>query len=451
MRKRWKPEEIALLCDLYDIMTMPELAVRFGVTQEAIKSQIGDLQLKRQCKGIDYVRFPGSAKPCEVLLISELYPKMPAYKLVKFLPGRDVRFVTRTVFKHQVHRDDEQSAKVNKKNRGRFKKGQRSWNEGTHYKAGGRSAETRFVPGQAPPNVLPPFTTIQRADKKGKAFMMIKVPGIGMVFLNRWTWEQAHGQIPPQMLVCHLDGNPLNCDITNLVLRTRAENAKLTGTNNRNNEYRSKKLSLIAVTKRIENARALPGDSDLYYALRRWVEDHEAERAAEVERKKAQVAAARKAKIKKVKAAPGKVKPPKVVDQLATDQAKAEKEAAKARRIEEREAAKAKREAEKEAAKAAKNSDRDAARRKREAEEAVEKQQRDIENEVRKQVRRNQERTKARRIIEDGVRKIDTSMGRTAAASWLRFEIDKKTIKMVKPANVEAFKAKHPTAKQLFD
>jgi hypothetical protein len=448
MRKRWKPEDIALLCDLYDIMTMPELAVRFGVTHEAIKSQIGDLQLKRQCKGIDYVRFPGSAKPCEVLLISELYPKMPAYKLVKFLPGRDVRFVTRTVFKHQVHRDDEQSAKVNKKNRGRFKKGQKSWNEGTHYKAGGRSAETRFVPGQAPPNVLPPFTTIQRADKKGKAFMMIKVPGIGMVFLNRWTWEQAHGQIPPpKMLVCHLDGNPLNCDITNLVLRTRAENARLTGTNNRNNEYRSKKLSLIAVTKRIENAKALPGDSDLYYALRRWVEDHEANRAIEVEKKKAKVTSTRKAKIKQVKAAPEKVKPPKIVKVVAETKVKADKSASKAeadqRRLEARAA--------KESAAAERKLAAEKAKRQRVAEDADEQARKAIETDIRKQVKRNQERTKARRIIEDGVRKIDTSMGRTAAASWLRFEIDKKTIKMVKPANVEAFKAKHPNAKQLFN
>lgn len=447
MRHKWTWEEIALLIDLYDIMSMPELAVRFGVTQEAIKSQIGNLELKRHCTGIDYVRFPGSAKPCEVLLIAALYPVMPAYKLVKYLPGRDVRFVTRTVFKNQVQRDETQTAKVNKKNRGRFKKGQRSWNEGTHYTAGGRSAETRFSPGQTPANALPAFTTVQRADKKGKPFMMIKVPGQGMKFLNRWTWEQAKGPIPQGMMVCHIDGNPLNCDISNLALRTRAENAKLTGTNNRNNDYRSAKLRLIAVEKRIANAKPLIGDFELQTALKAWIEEHEAQIEQDIQRKKAAVKAARKSKIKRVKAAPDKVKPPKVVDKIAKEEAKAKQDAAKALRLAEREAALAKRDAEKQAAKAA----REAERQKRIAAEAQEKLERDKENKVRKEIRRNQERQKAQRLIQDGQRKVDTTTGKQAAETWLRFEIDRKTIKFVKPSNKEAFMAKHPTARQLFN
>lgn len=414
MRKTWTKEEHDLLTDLYDVIEMKRLAELFGVSHESIKSQISNLGLKRRCAEADYVRFPGSAKPCEILLISELYPLMPAYKIVKYLPGRDVKFVTRTVHKHQVSRTAEQSTKITRKNRGRFKKGNKSWNEGTHVVAGGRSAETRFVPGQKPANALPEFAIVPRVNKEGKPFLMIKIEGQGMKHLNRWTWEQKNGTIPEGMLVCHLDGDPKNCDITNLVLRTRAENARIAGFASAKNEMRIAKRRLSAVEKRIENARALPGDDALYQALKVWIAEAEEARDAKIKEAKSKMKTTRKAKIKKIKAAPEAVKPPKVIAPPKVVAPPKEKPVSK--------------------------------RKKKIADADLQRQKEELAA-IKHQIKMERERGKVKRILEEE-KPIDTSVGREIETR-LRFEINHKTIMFVKPHKKEEFLKKYPNAKQL--
>lgn len=47
------------------------------------------------------------------------------------------------------------------------------------------------------------------------------------VSYHRWVWEQAHGPIPPGMIVHHVDGDRRNNDLGNLRLMTHAEHARL--------------------------------------------------------------------------------------------------------------------------------------------------------------------------------------------------------------------------------
>lgn len=44
---------------------------------------------------------------------------------------------------------------------------------------------------------------------------------------NRYVWEQANGKLPDGYKITHLDGNPQNCNIENLLAVSEAENMKL--------------------------------------------------------------------------------------------------------------------------------------------------------------------------------------------------------------------------------
>jgi hypothetical protein len=46
--------------------------------------------------------------------------------------------------------------------------------------------------------------------------------------LHRAVWEENNGPIPPGMIVSFRDNDRLNCDIDNLMLITKGENAALT-------------------------------------------------------------------------------------------------------------------------------------------------------------------------------------------------------------------------------
>ena len=43
----------------------------------------------------------------------------------------------------------------------------------------------------------------------------------------RWVWEQHHGEIPKGMIITFKDNNPINCDISNLLLIPRSEFSRL--------------------------------------------------------------------------------------------------------------------------------------------------------------------------------------------------------------------------------
>lgn len=91
--------------------------------------------------------------------------------------------------------------------------------------------ETQFKSGQQPANYCP----IGTVKKDTEGFLRIKVrdrlPGEATGFgctkvwplLNRYTWEQHHGPIPPSHSVVFKDGNRDNCDIANLECIHRSE------------------------------------------------------------------------------------------------------------------------------------------------------------------------------------------------------------------------------------
>ena len=107
-----------------------------------------------------------------------------------------------------------------------FQKGHEPFNKGKSYKAGGRSAETRFMKGHLPHNTKHDHCITVRTDNRGMPYKMIRLSRAKWVFLSRHVWELVHGEIPKGCIVTFKDKDPLNCEINNLELITRAENAR---------------------------------------------------------------------------------------------------------------------------------------------------------------------------------------------------------------------------------
>lgn len=125
----------------------------------------------------------------------------------------------------------------------RFQKGIVPWNKGTHFCAGGRSAETRFKKGQirgaaarryrpvgtitvrhdSPPKRLKGRKRKDRNQPWGKQRRWIKFKDSGppqycWIPYARYIWQQKHGPVPKGFFVVHKDDDQMNDVIENLTL-----------------------------------------------------------------------------------------------------------------------------------------------------------------------------------------------------------------------------------------
>lgn len=81
------------------------------------------------------------------------------------------------------------------------------------------------------------------------------------ISLAQYLWEKVHGRpVPPGYIVAHADGKTMNDDPSNLVLRSRAEQARL-AVRSCDQEKRGRKISKtkkenFAIAKRMQEAMA---------------------------------------------------------------------------------------------------------------------------------------------------------------------------------------------------
>lgn len=110
----------------------------------------------------------------------------------------------------------------------RFRPGNKPWNKGTHFKAGGRSEEARFQPGNRSGRALEIYQPIgaERLSKEG--YLQRKVND-ALPRQSRWRavhlllWESVHGPLPEGCVVIFRDGDKRHITQDNLECVTRAE------------------------------------------------------------------------------------------------------------------------------------------------------------------------------------------------------------------------------------
>lgn len=107
----------------------------------------------------------------------------------------------------------------------RFPPGHVPWNAGKHYVAGGRSAQTRFKPGQVSARWDPQVYCVGalRVNADGGLDIKLRPGGRSWVAMSRWVWESERGPIPKGTLVRTINGDPHDARIENLRLATRRE------------------------------------------------------------------------------------------------------------------------------------------------------------------------------------------------------------------------------------
>ena len=86
------------------------------------------------------------------------------------------------------------------------------------------SIRTEFAKGLRPHNARPAGTVYMRLDH-GRPVMMISVERGKPKRYAQHVWREANGEIPKGSFVTFSDGNSMNCELSNLKLITRGENA----------------------------------------------------------------------------------------------------------------------------------------------------------------------------------------------------------------------------------
>jgi len=85
-------------------------------------------------------------------------------------------------------------------------------------------APTMFKKGNKPHNTKPIGAINIRLDTQGRPYQYIKIKDSHWELLQRHVWTKANGEIPRGSVVIFLDGNYLNCELSNLQVITRREN-----------------------------------------------------------------------------------------------------------------------------------------------------------------------------------------------------------------------------------
>ena len=108
-----------------------------------------------------------------------------------------------------------------------FKPGHTPHNKGKQISAEiyEKVAPTMFKKGNKPHNTKPNGTINIRADTQGRLYQYIKIKDSHWELLQRQVWTQANGEIPKGSVVNFIDGNFMNCELSNLQLKTRGEMA----------------------------------------------------------------------------------------------------------------------------------------------------------------------------------------------------------------------------------
>jgi hypothetical protein len=181
----------------------------------------------------------------ELATLRKLYPHQRTADIAELL-GIDLQLVYRRASllglrKSEAFAASDKSGRIFKGGtlgqKTQFTPGQKPWNTGTHYVAGGRSAETRFKKGQmsgAAQRKYVPIGTL-RISKDG--YLERKVTDDPTLMSSRrWTpvhrlvWQAAHGPIPAGHIVVYRPGmkTTVEAEITTdrLECISRAENAR---------------------------------------------------------------------------------------------------------------------------------------------------------------------------------------------------------------------------------
>jgi hypothetical protein len=131
-----------------------------------------------------------------------------------------------------------------------FKPGHTPYNKGKKMPAETyeKVKKAMFKQGHKPANTKPVGTINVRADSSGRFYQYVKIKDSHWELLQRHVWTQANGEIPAGCVINFIDGNYLNCELSNLQVKTRGEMAIM----NSIHRYPAEVRDLIKLTNKLK-------------------------------------------------------------------------------------------------------------------------------------------------------------------------------------------------------
>lgn len=227
MKRVWNEEKDNLLRRHYPKRDLDWVAQRIGVSRGAVKARAQVLGIQRKV----HKREPWTDR--QLAYLRKHYADMRAEDIAKKV-RHTIGSVWRTASKLGLKKSPEFLAQwghlvasTEGARRNQFAKGHVSHNKGKSIEEfmseeGIRnSSRTRFKAGHRPHNTRDVGTDCTHAD----GYVYLKTED-GPVLKHRYVWEQHNGEVPEGYVIAFIDGNRQNCDISNLTLMSREENAR---------------------------------------------------------------------------------------------------------------------------------------------------------------------------------------------------------------------------------
>jgi hypothetical protein len=256
MKRVITPEKESYILENYLKQSKKSIATTLGIDKGVLARF---LKAKNLNVPIDIVkRFKSQAlsKPYTAVEHAHIiaHIKTKSIKQIAFEMGRSA-----TTLQKEVHKMGLTHIIEVKKTQSYFKKGSLPQNKGLKQvdymtqEAIERTKATRFKKGQSPHNILPIGAEVQRKDKSGRVYTMVKSDTEKkLLFRQRQIWQAYHGKIiPPKHKIVFLDGNTQNFSIENLECISNAEAMKRNSVQNLPKELIELVFIKSAITRQI--------------------------------------------------------------------------------------------------------------------------------------------------------------------------------------------------------
>lgn len=280
--REWTARELRVLRKRYATTISSELALELNRTLSQIYAKAAELGLKKaegfasrvvKAKLATGWRSFGSAwTPAQIAILRERFATTPTRDLVEPC-GHSLSSTHQMAMKLGLNKTpdhvkkmlDRVSRKLKETGKAhRWAKGHVPANKGLRRPGWhtGRMRDTQFKKGQMPRNHLPVGSVTWSTGRIQNGVMVNNYLKIKVAEPNAWrwlhrkTWEDAYGPIPRGYGVGFIDGNRANVALSNLVLMSASDRARVNNMWNRYPLELAQVIQLKGALKRVINRRA---------------------------------------------------------------------------------------------------------------------------------------------------------------------------------------------------